>query len=115
MQEGEKFSKTDLTKALLQVELDGESQKYLPTNTSRGLKQPTRMSYGVKPATGLFQRFIENALASISYAAVKFDNILISGKTDTNHSENLEKVFRGFKEIGATVNRNAFCQRNRVC
>ena len=56
-----------------------------------------RIPYGVKPATGIFQRFIENALANIQYAAVKVDDILISGKTNTDHLENIEKVFRILK------------------
>ena len=63
------------------------------------------MPYGVNPATGIFQRFIENALANIPYTAVKVDDILISGKTDTDHLENIEKVFRVLKEIGATANK----------
>ena len=93
IQGGERFSKIDLTKVYLEVELDDKSQKYLKTNTSKGLKQPTRMLYGVKPATGIFQRFIENALANIPYTAIKVDDILISGKTDADHLENIENVF----------------------
>ena len=93
IQGGERFSKIDLTKAYLEVELDDKSQKYLKTNTSKGLKQPTRMLYGVKPATGIFQRFIENTLANIPYTAIKADDILISGKTDADHLENIENVF----------------------
>ena len=57
----------------------------------------TGMPYGVKPATGTFQRFIENAFANIPYTAVKVDDILISGKTDTDHLENIEKVFKSIK------------------
>ena len=75
IQGGERFSKIDLTKAYLQVELDDESQ-------SKGIKQSTRMSYGLKPATGIFKRFMENALANIPCTAVKVDDILISGKTE---------------------------------
>ena len=63
------------------------------------------MPYGVKPATGIFQRFIENALVNTLYTAVKVDDILISDKTDTNHLENIEKVLGVLKEIGATVNK----------
>ena len=59
---GETFSKTDLTEAYLQVELDDESQKCLKINTSQGLKQPTRISYGVKPATGIFQDLLKMQL-----------------------------------------------------
>ena len=65
IQGGERFSKIHLTKAYLQVELDDKSQKYLTINTSKGLKQPTRMPYGVKPATGIFQRLTENTLYPI--------------------------------------------------
>ena len=39
IQQGERFSKTDLTKVYLKVELDDELQKYLTINTSKGLKQ----------------------------------------------------------------------------
>ena len=90
IQGSEKFSETDLTKAYLQVEVDDESQKYSTINTSKFLKQPTRMPYGVKPATDIFQRFIENALANISCTAVKVDDILINSKTDTDYLENIE-------------------------
>ena len=50
IQGGERFSKIDLTKAYLQVKLDDESQ-------SKGIKQSTRMSYGLKPAFGIFQTY----------------------------------------------------------
>ena len=46
---------------------------------------------------GIFQRFIENATANITYTAVKVDDILMSGKTDTDHLENIEKVFKSIK------------------
>ena len=98
IQGSKRFSKIDLTEVYLQVELNDESQKYLTINTSKGLNQPTRMPYGVKLK-------IENALANNPYTAIKADDVLISGKTDTDHLENIEKVFRVLKEIGATVNK----------
>ena len=98
IQGGKRFPKIDLTEAYLQVELNDESQKYLTINTSKGLNQPMRMPYGVKLK-------IENALANNPYTAIKADDVLISGKTDTDHLENIEKVFRVLKEIGATVNK----------
>ena len=63
------------------------------------------MPYGVKTATGIFKRFIENALVNILYTAIEVNDILISGKIDTDHLKNIEKVFRVLKEIGATVNK----------
>ena len=38
-------------------------------------------------------RFIENALANSPYTVVKVDGILINGKTNTDHLENIEKLF----------------------
>ena len=64
IQGGERSSKINLTKAYLQVDLDDKLQKYLMTNTSKALKEPTRMPYEVKLAARIFQRFIENALAN---------------------------------------------------
>ena len=63
------------------------------------------MPYRAKPSIGMFQRFFENTLANIPYTAVKVDDILISDKTHTDHLENIEKVFRVLKEIGATINK----------
>ena len=86
MQGGKKFSKIDLTKAYLQLEL-------------------TRLPYRVKPASEIFQRVIENALTNISNTAVKIDDILISGRDDSEHLQNIEKVFQVLKDLGVTVNK----------
>ena len=53
------------------------------------------MPYGVKPASGIFQRFI----------VVKIDDILITGKNDEEHLKNIEKVLEILNEVGATVNK----------
>ena len=105
MRGGQKFSKIDLTQAYAQVELDEESKKYLTINTSKGLKEPSRMPYGIKPATGIFQRHVENKLSGTERTAVKVDDILISEKNDNDHLGNLGKVFETIEEMGATVNK----------
>ena len=48
---------------------------------------------------------LKMALQNIPYTATKVDDILISGKTDADHLENIENVFRVLKEVGATVNK----------
>ena len=105
IQGGKKFSKIDLTKAYLQLELDEESQKFLTINTSKDLKHFTILPYWVTPASGIFQRVIENALTNISNTAVKIDDILISGRDDSEHLQNIEKVFQVLKDLGVTVNK----------
>ena len=109
------FFKIDLTKAYLQVELDDGLQRYLTINKSKGLKQIIRMPYGVKPATAIIQRFIENTLANTPYTDVKLDDISINGKTDMDHFKNIEKVSRVLKETGPTISKKKcifFCQGN---
>ena len=103
---GKKFSKIDLSQANSQMQLEEQSQKLLTIITPKGLKQYTRMLYGVKPASGIFQRFIENKLSNIPCTVVKIDDILITGKNDEEHLKNIEKVLEILNELGATVNKN---------
>ena len=100
----DRYVQGDLTTAYLQVELEEDSRKYLVINTSRGLKEYTRMPYGVKPASGIFQRFIENKLKNIPNTSVKIDDIAVTGPDDKTHLETLKKVFDVLKDIGATIN-----------
>ena len=92
----------------MQLELDEEYEKFLTINTSKGLKHFTRLPYGVKPASGIFQRVIENALTNISNTSAKIDDILISGRDDSEHLQNIEKVFQVLKDLGVTVNKKKF-------
>ena len=64
-----------------------------------------RLPYRVKPASEIFQRVIENVLTNISNTAVKIDDILISGRDDSEHLQNIEKVFQVLKDLGVTVNK----------
>ena len=104
MQGGKRFSKIDLSRAYLQVELDEESQKYCIINTCKGLRQYTRMPYGVKPGSGIFQKLIESQLKGISKTVIKIDDVLLSGCDDDEHLENLCKVFEVLENMGVTVN-----------
>ena len=104
MQGGKRFSKIDLSRAYLQVELDEESQKYCIINTCKELRQYTRMPYGVKPRSGIFQKLIESQLKGISKTVIKIDDVLLSGCDDDEHLENLCKVFEVLENMGVTVN-----------
>ena len=89
---GEKFTKLDLSQAYLQLQLDDESQEYLTLNTHRGLYRPTRLQFGVHSATGIFQRKMDQKLGHLPSVTVRIDDILISGKNDAEHLQNLRKV-----------------------
>ena len=99
----------DLTLAYLQVELDRESKKYMVINMSKGLKQYNKMPYGVKPATRLFQRFLESSVCHIPKTVVRVDDILVSGCDDADHLKNLEDLFEILLKIEAKVNKKNCC------
>ena len=64
------------------------------------------MPYGIKPASGIFQKQMENCLKNISKTVVRIDDILISGESNREHLQNLEKVLKVLDELGVTANKS---------
>ena len=56
----------------------------------------------VKPASGIFQRLIENKLSNIPSTVVKIDDILVTAKNDEEYLKKIEKVLEILNEEGAT-------------
>ena len=78
----------------LQLEVDETAKKILVINTSKGLKQYQRMPYGIKTACSIFQCLMDNLLKDIPMVGVRTDDILISGKNDQDHLNNLSSVLK---------------------
>ena len=93
---GKKFSKLDLAHAYQHIPQDEESQK-LVINTSKGL---FRYLFGVASAPAIFQRTIEGILRGIPQVCVYLDDILVTGKTEAQHLQNLELVLTRLEEAG---------------
>ena len=74
-------------------------------NTVKVLKELSRMPYGVRPTSGIFHRFIENALKGISFTGVQIDDIIVSGVNAKNHLRNLDLVLDVLERMGAIVNK----------
>ena len=89
---GKRFSKLDLSHAYQQLLLSEDSKELLTVNTHKGLFQLNRLQYGVHSAAGIFQREMEKRLIGIPFIIVRMDDILVSGKSDEEHLQNLEKV-----------------------
>ena len=62
-------------------------------NIHKSLYCPTRLTSGVKSATGLFQWAIENRLKGIQTVVVCVDDILIGGRDLKSNLQNLHAVF----------------------
>ena len=89
------LSTLDMSEAYQQLILDEESRRLVTANTHRGLFQYKRLPFGLASAPGIFQRTMENVLQDIPQVGVYLDDILIGGRTETDHLVILEKA--GFR------------------
>ena len=90
---GQKFSKLDLSQAYQQMLLDPEDRKYTTINTHLGLFKYKRLPFGIASAPAIFQSQMEKILQGIPKAVCYLDDVLITGKDDSDHLATLEKVF----------------------
>ncbi|XP_064465302.1 uncharacterized protein K02A2.6-like [Ornithodoros turicata] len=97
---GEKFTKLDLRDAYQQVILAEESRRYVTISTHIGLFQYTRLPFGVSSAPAIFQREMENLFRGLPHVAVYFDDILVTGRNDTEHMRNLHCVLARLRDVG---------------
>ena len=97
---GKTFTKLDLAHAYLQVPLDAESKKFTTINTHHGLYEYNRLPFGISSAPAIFQRTIENTLQNLTHSYVYLDDILITGKTETEYLRNLEEVLTCLEKAG---------------
>ena len=62
--------------------LNESSRELLTINTHLGLFKPTRLAFGVKSATRIFQRVIEKKLKGRKNTVVKVDDISVGERDD---------------------------------
>ena len=94
---GTSFSKLDLSQAYSQLMLDDDSKKYTVINTHCGLFRYNRLPFDIASALGIFQHTMESLLSGIPKV---IDDILVSGKTEDNHLQNLHQVLSRLEEAG---------------
>ncbi|XP_062501416.1 uncharacterized protein K02A2.6-like [Corticium candelabrum] len=106
---GQQFSILDLECAYLLVELDAKSRSYVTINTHKGLFRYTRLPFGVARAPAIFQQVMEQVLHGIPNVACYLDDILIKGKNEVEHLQNLTAVFERLRNCGLRLKKNK-CQ-----
>ncbi|XP_037929169.1 uncharacterized protein K02A2.6-like [Teleopsis dalmanni] len=102
LQGGQFFTKIDLSEAYLQVELSDATKELLVINTPFGLFQFQRLPFGIASAPGIFQRLMEEVTAGIPNCAVYLDDIIVTGRNNKEHLNNVFKIFQRLEEYGLT-------------
>ena len=74
-------------------------------NTHKGLFRYTRLPFGVSVAPSVFQRTLESLLAGIPNVCIFLDDILVTGKTEAEHMENIRLVLQRLQNAGLKVNK----------
>ena len=106
---GETFSKLDMSHTYLELKLDEGSRDYVTINTHKGLFRYTRLPYCLSVAPSFFQRTLECLLAGIPHVCIFLDDILVTGKTQSEYVANLRLVLKRLDEAGLKLN-NEKCQ-----
>ena len=83
--------------------LDPEDRKYTTINTHLGLFQYKCLPFGIASAPAIFQNQMEKILQGIPKAVCYFDDVLITGKDDSDHLAALEKVFDRLYQWGVRL------------
>ena len=101
---GKHFSKIDLQKAYLQMEMDDDSKTLLTLSTHKGLYQLNRLGFGVASAPALWQQTMDRILQGIPHTECLLDDVITTGESDAEYLENLETILKGLAESGLRVN-----------
>jgi len=104
LQGGKTFSKIDLKNAYNQLLLDEETSKLLAWSTHKGIYLVKRLPYGTKLACVVFQKIIEKVLLGLKRTMNFLDDVIVTGATDKEHTNNLENALVKLGESGFKIN-----------
>ena len=103
---GKQFSKMDLSHAYQQLVLEEESQELVTITTHKGLFKYNRLPFGISTVPSVFQRVMENLFQGLKYVAVYLDDILITGRSRTEHLETLKEVLKRLEKAGMRLKKS---------
>ena len=100
------FSKVDLLKGYHQIPVADADISKTGVITPFGLFIFNRTPFGLKNAGQDFQRLMDEILGDIPRVFVYIDDILIASENETQHLEDLCRVFQTLERHGMVVNRS---------
>ncbi|GFO23873.1 Zinc knuckle domain containing protein [Plakobranchus ocellatus] len=99
------FSRIDLQQAFHQLELDQDSRFITTFSTHIGLRRFKRLMFGVNAAPEMFQQALGSILHDIEGVTHYIDDIIVHGKTKSEHDASLKKTLDRLQEKGAKLNK----------
>ena len=102
---GKIFSKIDLTNAYQQMVLEESARDLVTINTHRGLYRYCRLPFGVASAPAIFQKMMDQVLQGLPKVICYLDDILVSGESESEHLEILERVLKRLQAHNIRANK----------
>lgn len=99
------FSRLDLKGAYHQLELEESSREITIFITPKGLFRYKRLMFGVNFAPEIFQRRLEQLLATFPNAMNYIDNVIIFGANVPEHDETVKSVCKVFNDNNVLLNK----------
>jgi type IV secretory pathway VirB4 component len=84
--------------------LDDDSKKLLAINTNKRFYENNRLTFGIASALAIWQRALDQILQGLSGVQYVLDDMIISGKGDDEHLQNLENVLQKLQDNGLQGN-----------
>ncbi|GFR74955.1 transposon Tf2-9 polyprotein [Elysia marginata] len=106
---GRKFSKIDLRQAYFQLPLKDNCRHLTTINTSKGLYSFNRLVFGITSAPAVWQKTMDQILLGMPGVLCNQDDMVVSGKTEEEHHENLCKVLQRLQDCGLRANFSKMC------
>ena len=99
------FSLLDLRSGYWQIPVAQEDRAKTAFVTQNGLYEFTRMPFGLKTASATFQRAMEVILAGLTFeiCLCYLDDVIVFGKTLTEHNDRLKTVLTRFRDNNLRV------------
>ncbi|KII72602.1 Transposon Tf2-9 polyprotein [Thelohanellus kitauei] len=106
---GNRFTVLDLKDAYLQLAVDEKSKKLLVINTPCGFFHYKRLPFGVSSSPAIFQATMAKILSGIPNVAFYLDDIIVTGRDDKLHEDNLREVLNRLRQCNVTSRKDK-CQ-----
>ena len=99
------FTKIDLKTACHQIPIDNNFKEVTTISTPIGLLRWKRMPYGIKTASAIFQRTIEQVLGEVIKDMVYYQDGICIGATNENElKKKTDIILNRLRNAGMTIN-----------